>query len=196
MTTEWDNTSLKTRDKWDGTDLSNSVKYVHLKNSISCFMVNIPQKHDMKTHENGWSSGKQVPACPVNYKGFLTHMKICAQTTKSSLWADIVSAAAHPAEKLSKIFVSFPMQPSTPFGNYRSCAHLLLGKTCSLEFPPLSICVSIYALRLGSYYFNPTEYRGMNIAQPLCAGYKNRLLIYTYAQCDYANHDLALKWYV
>ena len=66
----------------------------------------------------------------------------------------------------------------------------------SLEFPPLSICVNIYALRLGSYYFNPTEYRGMNIAHPLCAGYKNRLLIYTYAQCDYANHDLALNWYM
>ena len=66
----------------------------------------------------------------------------------------------------------------------------------SLEFPPLSICVNIYALRLGSYYFNPTEYRGMNIAHPLCAGYKNRLLIYTYAQCAYPNHDLALNWYM
>ena len=66
----------------------------------------------------------------------------------------------------------------------------------SLEFPPLSICVNIYALRLGSYYLNPTEYRGMNIAHPLCAGYKNRLLIYTYAQCVYANHDLALNWYM
>ena len=51
----------------------------------------------------------------------------------------------------------------------------------SLEFPPLSICVNIYALRLGSYYFHPMEYRGMNIAHPLCAGYKNRLLINTYA---------------
>ena len=70
------------------------------------------------------------------------------------------------------------------------------AETSSLEFPPLSICVNIYALRLGSYYFNPTEYRWMNIAHPLCAGYKNRLLIYTYAQCDYANHDLALNWYM
>ena len=48
-------------------------------------------------------------------------------------------------------------------------------RALSLEFPPLSIFVNIYALRLGSYYFNPTEYRGMNIAHPLCAGYKNRL---------------------
>ena len=70
------------------------------------------------------------------------------------------------------------------------------GVPGSLEFPPLSICVNIYALRLGSYYFNPTEYRGMNVAHPLCAGYKNWLLIYTYAQCDYANHDLALNWYM
>ena len=31
----------------------------------------------------------------------------------------------------------------------------------------------------------------MNIAHQLCAIYKNRLLIYTYAQCDYASHDLA-----
>ena len=75
-------------------------------------------------------------------------------------------------------------KPNRTYGNF------------SLEFPPLSICVNIYALRLGSYYFNPTEYRGMKIAHPLCAGYKNRLLIYTYAQCDYANHDLALNWYM
>ena len=57
-----------------------------------------------------------------------------------------------------------------------------------------SAYVYAYALRLGFYYFNPTEYRGMSIAHPLCAAYKNRLLMYTYAQCDYANHDLALNW--
>ena len=62
----------------------------------------------------------------------------------------------------------------------------------SLEFPPLSICANIYTLRLDFYYFNPTECRGMNIVHPLCVGYKNRLLIYTYAQCDYANND----WYM
>ena len=33
----------------------------------------------------------------------------------------------------------------------------------------------------------------MSIAHPLCAAYKNRLLMYTYAQCEYANHDLALS---
>ena len=60
----------------------------------------------------------------------------------------------------------------------------------------MSCLWTYYALTIGSYYSNPMEYRGMNIAHPLCAGYKNRLLIYTYAQCDYANHDLALNWYM
>ena len=95
-----------------------------------------------------------------------------------------------------------PFLSESKFNLYLTCFHKKCVSFLSKNdlflvwsFLP-SACVNIYALRLGSYYFNPTEYRGMTIAHPVCAGYKNRMLIYTYAQCDYANHDLALSWYM